>query len=120
MLPMTFHVYIVRCADASLYTGVAIDVARRVDEHNGITAAGTPSKRGARYTAPRRPVVLVYRADHASRALAQKEEARLKRLPRTAKLALIAKATGALATRDRDHDHETSPGPGTTGPGCAA
>ena len=89
---MTFSVYIVRCADASLYTGVATDVARRIDEHNGVTPTGTKSKRGARYTAARRPVELVYTASLDSRSLAQKEEARLKRLPRSEKMALIRSA----------------------------
>ena len=87
---MSFSVYMVRCADETLYTGVAIDVARRIDEHNGLTAIGTKSKRGARYTAARRPVALVYAAPHGSRSDAQKAEAWLKRLPRAEKLALIA------------------------------
>ncbi len=99
---MTFSVYIVRCADASLYTGVAIDVARRIDEHNGITPAGTKSKRGARYTAARRPVELVYTAHLETRSLAQKEEARLKRLPRSEKMALILSAQSS-------HDQPASP-----------
>ena len=50
-----WHVYLVRCADGTLYTGVAIDVAARVAQHNG-TLAG-----GARYTRARRPVKLLYR-----------------------------------------------------------
>ena len=87
---MTFSVYIVRCADASLYTGVAKDVARRIDEHNGLTPTGTRSKRGARYTSARRPVELVYTIKLETRSEAQKEEARLKRLPRDGKMALIA------------------------------
>ncbi len=98
---MTFCVYIVRCADASLYTGVATDVARRIGEHNGITPAGTKSKRGARYTAARRPVELVYTAVLESRSLAQKEEARLKRLPRSEKMALILSAQ-----RQPSHDQD--------------
>ncbi len=87
---MSFSVYILRCADETLYTGIAIDVARRIDEHNGLTAIGTKSKRGARYTAARRPVALVYATHHGSRSDAQKAEARLKRLTRAEKLALIA------------------------------
>lgn len=86
---MTFSVYMVRCADATLYTGVATDVERRVDEHNGLTPAGGASKRGARYTAARRPVTLVYTIAAGSRSAAGREEARLKRLSRAAKLALI-------------------------------
>jgi putative endonuclease len=92
---MTFSVYIVRCADATLYTGVAKDVARRIDEHNGHTPAGTRSKRGAGYTRARRPVALVYAAVLGSRSEALREEARLKGLSRAAKLALIAEARGS-------------------------
>jgi putative endonuclease len=88
---MAYHVYIVRCADATLYTGVATDVARRIAEHNGETATGKPSKAklGARYTSARRPVTLVYSAPLATRSAAQREEARLKRLSRVEKLALL-------------------------------
>jgi putative endonuclease len=87
---MAYHVYIVRCADATLYTGVATDVARRVGEHNGQTPTGKPSKSklGARYTATRRPVTLVYSAAVETRSAAQREEARLKSLTRAQKLAL--------------------------------
>ena len=85
---MIFSVYMVRCADESLYTGVATDVARRVNEHNGLTPAGGRSKRGARYTAPRRPVRLVYKIEVGTRAEAGREEARLKRLSRAEKLKL--------------------------------
>jgi putative endonuclease len=97
---MTFSVYIVRCADATLYTGVAKDVARRIDEHNGLTPAGTRSKRGASYTSARRPVALVYTSALASRSDAQKEEARLKRLSRAEKMALIAAAAKASSIHD--------------------
>jgi putative endonuclease len=90
---MTFSVYMVRCADGTLYAGVATDVARRIEEHNGRTPAGNRSTRGARYTTARRPVQLVYMAAHASRSEAQKEEARLKRLSRAEKLALIDSQT---------------------------
>ena len=87
---MIFSVYIVRCGDGTLYTGVATDVARRLAEHNGLTPKGTRSKRGAGYTAARRPVTLVYSAIQGTRSAAGKEEARLKRLSRAEKLALIA------------------------------
>ena len=64
------HVYIVRCADGSLYTGYAKDPERRVELHN----AG----RGAKYTAGRRPVRLVYSEAFASRSAALKREHQLK------------------------------------------
>lgn len=86
---MSYFVYIVQCADATLYTGIARDIARRILEHNGLTPTGKATKRGASYTAGRRPVSLVYSAVLASRSEALREEARLKQLSRTQKLALI-------------------------------
>lgn len=83
-LPMTWHVYMVRCADDTLYTGSAIDVQRRVAEHNG---EGRP---GARYTHARRPVVLVYQEPAASRSDAGQREYQIKQLARREKQALIA------------------------------
>ena len=76
-------VYIVKCADGSLYTGWALNVPARVAAHN----AG----RGARYTRRRGPVKLVYAEECASRASALKREAALKKWPRAKKLALIRK-----------------------------
>ncbi len=87
-----WHVYLVRCADGSLYTGVAIDVARRVAEHNGGGA------RGARYTRTRRPVKLMYQEKAANRSAACKREYRIKQLSRREKLALIA-AGSAVGSR---------------------
>ena len=78
-------VYMVRCADDSLYTGWAVDVVRRVAAHN----AG----RGARYTRMHRPVVLVYSEELPSRSEAMKREIAIKRYPRAKKLALCAKKT---------------------------
>lgn len=75
-------VYILRCRDGSLYTGVTTDLARRVAEH----AAG----RGARYTWGRLPVTLVWSRRMALWSRALGEEYRIKRLPRAAKLLLIA------------------------------
>lgn len=81
---MGHFVYIVRCADGSLYTGYTTDVQRRVREHNG-AAAGS----GARYTRPRRPVTLVYQESHESRSLAQQREAAIKRMVRAEKQRLL-------------------------------
>lgn len=87
-----WHVYIVRCADSSLYTGVAIDVRARVASHN----AG----KGAKYTRGRRPVKLVYAEPAGSRGAALRREAAIKRLPRDAKQALVRTHAGnALARR---------------------
>ena len=85
-----WQVYLVRCADGTLYTGVTTDLMRRVAEHNG-TNGTNGAKRGARYTRSRRPVVLVYGEPAASRSAACKREAAIKRLTRREKLALIRK-----------------------------
>ena len=74
-------VYMLRCADGSLYTGWSTDVVKRVARHR----AGKAS----RYTASRLPVELVYEAAMQDRAAARREEARIKALQRSAKLALI-------------------------------
>ena len=80
---MGYSLYIVRCADGTLYTGIATDVARRVLEHNG------EKRNGARYTATRRPVRLVYQAAFETRSAACVEEARIKKLSRNEKQRLI-------------------------------
>ena len=76
-------VYILRCADGSLYTGVTRDIARRVEEHN------SSGRLAARYTRARRPVALVYKETVRTRASACRREYRIKQLPRREKLALI-------------------------------
>ena len=75
-------VYMLRCGDGSLYTGWSTDVQRRLASHN----AG----RASRYTASRLPVELVMTRPMGDRSAAMREEARIKRLDRTGKLALIA------------------------------
>lgn len=77
-------VYILRCADGTLYTGVTTDAARRVGEHNAGRATG------ARYTRARRPVKLVYREWASSRSAACKREYQIKQMSRRDKLLLIA------------------------------
>ena len=79
-------VYMLRCRDGSLYTGWTVDVPRRLARHR----AGKAS----RYTASRLPVELVLARPLADRGEAMREEARIKRLERPEKLALIA-AQGA-------------------------
>ena len=78
----TYSVYLVKCADASLYCGIAMDVSARVTQHNA-------SKRGARYTKSRRPVALVYAEPCGSRSDALKREIAIKKLSRIAKQQLI-------------------------------
>ena len=78
----TWHVYMVECADATLYTGITTDIERRVAEHND-------SLKGARYTRAKRPVSLVYSEAYADRSAASKREYELKQLSREQKLALL-------------------------------
>jgi putative endonuclease len=75
-------VYILRCGDGSLYTGWSTDVQRRLVAHRSGSAS--------RYTASRLPVELALALPMADRSAARREEARIKRLDRAAKLALIA------------------------------
>lgn len=75
-------VYMLRCADDSLYTGITTDVARRVREHN-------EAKVGAKYTRARRPVTLVYQKRCRTQSRAATLEAKLKSLSRAEKLALL-------------------------------
>jgi predicted GIY-YIG superfamily endonuclease len=77
-----WHVYIVRCADDTLYTGVARDLTARVATHN--------SGRGAKYTRARLPVQLVYEETAADRSAAQRREHQIKCLSPDAKRALFA------------------------------
>jgi putative endonuclease len=76
-----YFVYIIECADKSLYTGITTDLMRRLSEHkNGI---------GSHYTRSRGVVKIVYSEKHSTRSLAQKREAEIKSWPRAKKLTLI-------------------------------
>jgi putative endonuclease len=79
---MRHSVYVVRCADGTLYTGYSTDVGRRLREHN----AG----KGAKYTRGRAPVELVYLRDAGSKGAALRLEARIKKMSRRSKLLLCA------------------------------
>ncbi len=79
-----WSVYMLRCADGSLYTGVTTDTARRLAEHNG-TGAG----KGARYTRVRRPVELVWQEAGHDRSSALRREYALKQMRKSDKEQLI-------------------------------
>lgn len=79
---MNWTVYIIRCDDGSLYTGVTTNMDRRYSEHAGGT-------RGARYFNGRRPEAVVYRETGFDRSGAQRREAQIKALSREDKLALV-------------------------------
>lgn len=79
-----YFVYILKCNDNTLYTGITTDLERRVKEHNS-------SKVGAKYTKARRPVELIYSKTFDDRSAASVEEARIKKLSRSEKLDLFRK-----------------------------
>lgn len=79
---MPYFVYILECADGTLYTGTATDVDRRLAVHN--------SGKGAKYTRSRLPVKPLYREDCGDRSAALKREIAIKKLSREQKLALIS------------------------------
>lgn len=83
---MSYFVYIVKCHDNTLYTGIATDVTRRLDEHNN-------SDKGAKYTKIRRPVELVYSEPQVDRSSASKREYFIKKLSREKKLQLISQSS---------------------------
>jgi putative endonuclease len=78
-------VYLLRCSDGTLYCGWTTDIARRLAQHQSGTAS--------RYTRARLPVTLALEIPVADRSAALREEARIKRLPRQEKLALIARSS---------------------------
>jgi len=77
-----WHVYILQCADKTLYTGITVDLARRLKEHN-------TSKLGAKYTKSRRPVKIVYSKKFRNRSLVSIAESKIKKLSREEKIKLI-------------------------------
>lgn len=79
-----WYVYILKCADNTLYTGVTTDMERRLKEHNH-------EKTGAKYTRARRPVSLVYQETYLTRSEATRREAELKKLSKVEKLKLYIK-----------------------------
>ena len=79
---MSYFIYILKCSDDTLYTGITTDIKRRVDEHNN-------SVKGAKYTKLRRPVALVYSEESEDRSSASKREYAIKKLTRKEKLELI-------------------------------
>ena len=82
-MEQTWKLYILRCRDGSLYTGITTDVAKRFDAHN--------SGKGAKYTRGRGPLELVYREDCGDHSAALKRELEIKALSRDEKLKLIEK-----------------------------
>jgi len=91
---MVWWVYMLECADGSLYTGITTDLQRRLAEHNGERPGG------ARYTRSRQPVALLWSEEHPDRASASRREAGIKSLTRAQKRALagLGMMSGTLQT----------------------
>lgn len=77
-----YTLYLLRCSDGTLYTGITLDLQRRIDEHN-------TSGKGAKYTRSRRPCVMVYHELLDSKSSALKREIAIKKMSRTQKEALL-------------------------------
>ena len=104
----TYSLYIVRCADGTLYTGIAIDVQRRLLEH----ASGT---RGAKYLRGRLPAELVFAESVGDRGKATRAEIMVKRLDRSQKDSLIAGAIALADLLDRNDADEAAQASGVAG-----
>lgn len=83
---MRWSLYVLRCGDGSLYTGIALDVAARLSQHR--------DGRGARYTRGRGPLEIVQKTRCRDRSVALRAEYAFKRLPRLVKEELLGKARG--------------------------
>jgi putative endonuclease len=84
-LPSVWYVYLIRTRNGSLYAGITTDTARRLQEHHG-------SARGAKHLRGKGPLELVYHEQFANRSVASKLEARIKKLSKSQKEALISGA----------------------------
>ena len=81
---LMYYLYILKCADDTLYTGITTDLDRRILEHN-------TSPKGSKYTKARRPVTLVYQKKFRDRSKASVAEAKIKKIGRNEKQMLIRK-----------------------------
>jgi putative endonuclease len=81
-----YYFYILRCSDSSLYSGIAKNPHKRVEEHN------SNNSKAAKYTRSRRPVKLVYIEECSDRSIALKREAEIKKWPKTEKENLVKNA----------------------------
>jgi putative endonuclease len=79
---MKWHVYMLKCSDDTIYTGITTDLNRRVEEHNN-------SLKGAKYTRIRRPTELIYSEQHEDKSFASKREYEIKQFSRVQKLGLL-------------------------------
>lgn len=97
-----YQLYILRCADGSLYTGIALDVEARLRDHES-------DRVGAKYLRGRKPFKKVFECEAGDRSQAQRLEYRVKRLSRARKLGLIR---GLLSPADLAHGQASESGSG--------
>ena len=100
MASAQFSVYIVRCGDDTFYTGIAVDVDKRMIEHEA-------GPRGAKYLRGRGPLTLVFSAVVGDRATASRLEYRIKQMNRAQKEALI---DGTVSLLDLAEDQVSATG----------
>ncbi len=81
-MSVPYTLYILRCSDTTLYTGITVDLERRVNEHN-------TSDKGAKYTRSRRPCEIVYHEQLESKSAALKREIAIKKMPKAKKETLL-------------------------------
>ena len=93
---LMWYLYILRCKDGNLYTGVTTDIPRRVTRHN--------SKKASKYTRIRTPVTLVYKETYRTRSKALIREAQIKRWSKKKKLALINHNSSQLIELSKSRD----------------
>lgn len=95
VMTMNWHVYIIRCTDNTLYTGITLDVVRRFKQHS--------DHQGAKYFRGRGPKQLVYVETGHDRSSAGKRENHIKKLPRVEKLQLLVSDTNQVGTFIVEH-----------------
>lgn len=91
-----WHIYIIKCADNTLYTGTTTNISRRIKEHN--------HKKGGSYTRIRLPVMLLYSEAYLDRSKALRREAQIKQWTKKKKLALIAHDRAQLIKLSKSRD----------------
>ncbi|MDI6788431.1 MAG: GIY-YIG nuclease family protein [Planctomycetota bacterium] len=87
-----WYVYLVRCQDNSIYTGITTNLKRRINRHN--------QRKGYNYTAHRCPVKLIYHEEYPDKSSASKRESYLKGLTRSKKEELVAGSLRSVKCRD--------------------
>ncbi|MEM9333521.1 MAG: GIY-YIG nuclease family protein [Pseudomonadota bacterium] len=102
-----YRLYILRCSDGSLYTGITVDIGRRLQQHE-------TGKGGARYLRGRAPFELVFDSQAGNRSRASRLEARVKRLRKREKEQLIAGRLMLDSLLDEDQVSASSDGGNTT------